>query len=57
MLFKISVPHVLEKIFLSLDYESFKRCLKVNKEWNKLLMSKASQRKAASVFREEALKG
>ena len=56
MLFKISVPHIPEKILLSLDYESFKRCLKVNKEWNKLLMTKANQRKAASIFREEALK-
>ena len=56
MLFKISVPHIPEKILFSLDYESFKRCLKVNKEWNKLLMSKANQRKAASVFKEEALK-
>jgi len=56
MLFKVSVPHVPEKILFSLDYESIKRCLKVNKEWNKLLMSKASQRKAASIFREEALR-
>ena len=56
MLFKISVPHIPEKIFLSLDYESFKRCLKVNKKWNKLLMSKTCQRKAASQFREDALR-
>ena len=42
MLFIRSVPHVPEMIFLCLDYESFKRCLKVNKEWKQLIMSKAS---------------
>ena len=26
-LFNKSVPHILEKIFLSLDYASFKTCL------------------------------
>ena len=56
MLFQISVPHIPEKILFSLDYESFKRCLIVKKDWNKLLMRKASQRKAASAFREEALR-
>ena len=55
-LLKRSVPHVPEKIFFSLDYKSFKSCLNVSKEWNKLLMSKAYLRKAASLFQEEALR-
>ena len=39
MLFTRSVPHILEKIFFSLDYESFMRCSEVNKTWNDLLTS------------------
>ena len=38
-LFPKSVPHVLEKIFLSHDYTSFKNCLDVNNTWNMLLTS------------------
>merc|ERR1712154_732796 len=39
MLFTRSVPHILEKIFFSLDYESFVRCSEVNRTWNGLLTS------------------
>ena len=38
-LFAKSVPHILEKIFFSLDYESYNECLKVSDTWNKLLLS------------------
>ena len=38
-LFSRNLPHILEKIFLSLDYESFKNCLKVNSEWREFLAS------------------
>ena len=40
-----NVPHILEAIFLSLDYESFKKCCEVNKAWNKLLTAESFQRK------------
>ena len=48
-----SVPHILEKIFLFLDYESYKKCIIVNKAWNKLIMSKSMQRKAKYLFRKD----
>ena len=52
-LFTINVPHILERIFFSLDYESFKACLKVNKTWHKLLSSEAFQRWGKSAFQEK----
>ena len=52
-LFTKSLPHILEKIFLSLDYESFKNCMKVSKAWNELLTSETFKRKAKSVFQKE----
>ena len=52
-LFTKSVPHIFEKIFLSLDYESFKKCINVNKSWNELLTSETFKRKAKSVFQKE----
>ena len=52
-LLKIHVPHILEKIFFSLDFESFLKCLTVNKEWNKLLSSEPFKTKGRSVFKEE----
>ena len=48
-----SVPHILEKIFLSLDYESFKKCREVSNAWSKLLTSESFQQKAKSVFQGE----
>ena len=33
-------PHILEKMCLSLDFESFKNCLEVNKAWKDTLKSK-----------------
>ena len=52
-LFTKSVPHILEKIFLSLDYETFKKCREVSNTWNKLLTSDSFQRKAKSIFQWE----
>ena len=46
------VPHILEHIFLSLDYESYKSCTQVCQAWNQLLTSESYQAK----FREEILK-
>ena len=55
ILFKNYVPHILEKIFLSLDYESYKNCIGVNYTWKNLLTSESYQRKGKSVFHEELL--
>ena len=44
-LFSMNVPHILEKIFFSLDYESYKKCLEVSYAWNKLLESESYQKK------------
>ena len=49
-LFTKSVPHILEKIFLSLDYETFKKCREVSNAWNEQLTSESYQQKAKSVF-------
>lgn len=55
-LFARNVPHILEKIFLSLDYKSFKKCLEVSRAWNRLLTSDSFQAKAKLVFRKEIKK-
>ena len=51
-----SVPHIHEKIFFSVDYESFKNCLEVSKSWNDLLTSEYFLRRAKSVFSEDIQK-
>ena len=50
LLLSKSVPHVLEKIFFSLDYESFKNCQEVCNGWKKSLTSERFQRKASQVY-------
>ena len=50
LLFKRNVPHILEKIFLYLDYESYKSCLMVNKRWNQFLTSDSFKRIGKSTF-------
>ena len=44
VLFAKSVPHILEKIFFSLDYKSFQACFKVSSAWNKELSSQRYQK-------------
>ena len=51
-LFAKNVPHILEKIFLSLDYESFKACQRVNNSWNVLLTSASFIKKARTLFQK-----
>ena len=53
ILFTKSVPHIIEKIFLSLDYESFKNCMEVSKTWRSLLSSERFQLMGESMFCEE----
>ena len=48
-----NVPHILESIFLSLDYYSFNNCLNVNKAWNGLLTSESFKVKAKLLFHKE----
>ena len=55
-LFTINVPHILEHIFFSLDYESYKTCLEVCKAWNELLTSESYQEKGRTLFHREILK-
>ena len=50
-LFAIRVLHIHEKIFFSLDYNSFKNCQEVSKSWHNLLTSESSQGWRKSVFR------
>ena len=40
-LFAKNVPHILEKIFLSLDHKSFRQCRKVCQTWKKLLSTES----------------
>ena len=55
-LFSKNVPHILEKIFLSLDYESYKTCMEVSSVWNKLLVSELYRKIGKSVFHSEISK-
>ena len=50
MLFTKNVPHIHAKIFLSMDYDSFKSCLMVSKTWNKLLTSESFKKMGKSKF-------
>ena len=47
-----NVPQILEAIFFSLDYESYKTCQRVSAAWNGLLKSATFQKRAKSVFRD-----
>ena len=55
-LFITNVPHVLEMIFFSLDYKSYKKCLKVCVIWRDLLSTKSSQTKGKLQFHNEVCK-
>ena len=50
MLFTKNVPQVLEKIFFSLDYMSYRTCRNVSKNWHELLTSERLQRRMISVY-------
>ena len=54
-LFSKNMPHILEAIFFSLDYESYKVCLDVSKDWKTMLISKVFQKKGKSVFHKDLL--
>ena len=45
-----NVPHILEEIFLSLDFQSFKNCHRVCKAWNGFLSAKSLHQKAKKLL-------
>ena len=53
ILFTKNIPHILEKIFLSLDFESFKQGRNVSKAWNEIFTSESLMRRARCVFQNE----
>ena len=55
VLFERNVPHVLEKIFGHLDYDSYKTCYEVNSAWHELLTSDPYLKRAKVLFREGIL--
>ena len=52
-LFSRNVPHILQKIFFNLDYESYKKCYKVNRAWYELLISESYEKRAKAAFQED----
>ena len=56
VLFFKNVPHIVEKIFFSLDFESFKTCIVVSLPWHELLTSVSYRNKGKSVFPIEIAK-
>ena len=48
-----NVPHILEKIFFSIDYASFKKCLEVSKSWNDILKTESFLKRGTTLFWEE----
>ena len=53
LLTKFNVPHILEKIFFSLDYDSFRECRKVRKDWKELLSSDKYDNKSEEMRKEK----
>ena len=49
-LLSISVPHIHEKIFLTLDYQSYKKCPDVCMSWKVLLTSQFFQKRSKLVY-------
>ena len=47
-----SVPHIIEKIFLDLDFDSFMACREVSRGWNALLSSGAYRNRPIELLRE-----
>ena len=47
------VPHIHEKVLLSLDYETFKNCREVCKTWDELMASESFCKKAYSAYKKE----
>ena len=52
-LFERNVPHILEGIFFSLDYKSFKTCMSVNKTWRVLRTTARYQKELKEMLIEK----
>ena len=52
-LFLRNVPHIMEKIFFSSDYMSFKTCMRVNKTWRYLLITARYQKELPRLLNEK----
>ena len=48
-----NVPHILEKIFSYLDFESFKKCHEVCKAWSEILENPSYRRRSKALYQEE----
>ena len=48
-----NVPHILEHIFLSLDYWSFRKCHKVCSAWSEMLGTESFKRKSRAQYHDE----
>ena len=46
------VPHILEKIFFSMDYTSLKTCMNVSKTWRKLLLTTPYRKRLGELWKE-----
>ena len=46
------VPHILEKIFFSMDYTSLEKCMNVSKTWRKLLSTTPYQKRFLELWKE-----
>ena len=55
-LLKRNMHHILENIFFSLDFKSYKTCLDVSNGWKELLTSKSFLKKGNTVFYTDILK-
>ena len=51
-LFARNVPHIVEAIFLSLDYQSYKNCFEVSSTWNAQLKSQQYHRRAKRKYQD-----
>ena len=56
-LFNKSVPHILERIFFSLDYDSFMACRAVSKTWNELLSTEQYRNKSLEMLLMKQMNG
>ena len=52
-LFRRNVPHILEKIFFSLDYDSFKTSGEVCRAWNELMKSESYEERRIELMIEK----
>ena len=50
LLLRSNIVHIWEKIFLSLDYESYQNCLKVSQAWNQVFHNESFQAKLRTTF-------